>query len=312
MNNTNSPFQERYSDLEELVLPEAINIPDLYRKHYIHHSFKGLAENLFEIDKTNISKLSQEQREVFTHVLTRFVFGYQCALTIIPVLEEFSVENISGTEKGDIYQEISRDTQKLISYCQQYLSRVCDLEIDEKALTSNYLEIFKNRLPFLRDSLLESKDLSRKEQVRAEIKLRTVYHLIGEGLGSISGIWGLREAIKQIDSKEEHETLPAMNNLLSLATLIQRRNLVFGLSEINELVKERFFISSLTLLRELKRTKPILEKMRDETFTRWGEEFPFEIDQDQLATAARKRVYSWLSKVLLSRDMKMSTLDGVL
>jgi hypothetical protein len=100
--------------------------------------------------------------------------------------------------------------------------------------------------------------------------------------------------------------LKGLIQLVGEITKIQRRNIAFGLFELGELAREAYFPTVLSVIRQLRETKPILDKMREETFGRWGDEFPFDINQRQLAALGQKRVIGWLARDVIGQPYWMS------
>jgi hypothetical protein len=246
----------------------------------------------------------------FIHVLTRFVFGMEVAQKALPELEKCSP--VKSSEFCGHYSALAADTKFIVEACRQYRKDVGGVDDDPAALTPSYCRIFKEIFPELIDRLTASKNSSRREQIRAESRLRTVYHIIGEGLGAITGIWGMNAALFQLSNPEdesgqrESAKLKGLIQLVGEITKIQRRNIAFGLFELGELAREAYFPTVLSVIRQLRETKPILDKMREETFGRWGDEFPFDINQRQLAALGQKRVIGWLAREVIGQPYWMS------
>lgn len=226
----------------------------------------------------------------------------EVALQALPVLQEMG--QLAGRSYPEHYNAIKADTEFIADRCKQYRLDVAKLEDDPGALTDGYLQIFENVFPSRIDALRMSKSSDRREQIRAEAKLRTVYHVIGEGLGAITGVWGLNAALRQLQNTNNQSDaiyLPGLTKLIGEITLIQRRHICFGLHEMGELARESYFPAVLAMFREFRQVQPLLDKMRDESFHRWGEQFPFAIRKDELASLGRKRVISWICNYVLLR-----------
>jgi hypothetical protein len=237
---------------------------------------------------------------------------------ILPLLEKASKQG--GGQYAEHYAAIQEDTKYIVDICLRYRNEVAGVDEDPKAFTEGYNKIFREVLPNKVSALKESLSGNRREQIRAEAKLRTVYHIIGEGLGAITGIWGMNAAMRELQTPSSSQSqgieLPGLMKLVADMTIIERRHIAFGLNELGRLSQEAYFPTVLSVLKEFKTDKPILEQMRNETFNRWGVEFPFAIDREQLAGLGKQRVLGWIGKHILTRPgvvprKRLSSLEDI-
>ncbi len=284
--------------LVELVLPQATSIPQLVLEHRSHHGAPMVNTIDFTDDKPVWRLLSPNRQEVFVHVLTRFAYGMKSALSVVGVLRRASEKH--GGDFVSNYDQVHADTRYVFSECERYRLEVAASRADPKALTPNFVRIFDDTFPNLTLNLYRAFNKSRAEQIAAEVQLRTVYHIIGEGLGAITGIWGLQKALAELKEESGDLSLPGLSKLVDSFTLVLRRHIAFGMSEMGELAAENYWLTVKTLLRQFRILKPVLERMRGETFERWPE-FPFAIDQKELADRGRRRVLSWVRQFVILR-----------
>ena len=301
-----TPLNAPFLPLRELVLPAKIAVPDLFLRHRRHHGSPVLDTSNWQVDREAWSRLPPDQAGVFVHVLTRLAAGMEVAVGALPLLSRAAAAGQRVYREH--YAAIMADTRYIIEACRRYRTEVAQKDNDPVALGGKFEVIFKQVFP-ARITALEqalTNGASRREQIRAEARLRTVYHVIGEGLGAISAIWGTSAALHELKAPAENSRasmeLPGLAILLRDFTLIERRHIAFGLFELGELARKKYLSTVLPLLREFKDTKPVLEQMRAETFGRWGPEFPFTtIDREQLAALAKQRVVGWLRGHVLIR-----------
>jgi hypothetical protein len=314
------PAHQPVLPLSELQVPSMRPIPVLVAKHREHHGTPSLQGRNLGRDSGTFRSLPKAQQEVFVHVLTRFAYGMERALSALSLLE--AAAKRGGRQNPAQYAAIAADTRFVIDACTLYRSQVADRTSDPRALTPNYRRIFDQEFPHRITALSEALDgTDRRKQIKAEAQLRTIYHVIGEGIGALTGIWGMNSALREIGIPQNGLSkpfeLPELSRLLSEFTLIERRQIAFGLSELGALARESYFATSLAVLHDFKNLRPILEKMRGETFARWGAQFPFDIDKEVLAQAAKKRVIHWLVDYVLARpgirsQKELSTLGDLL
>jgi hypothetical protein len=295
-------FEAPLRDLNELFLTRPTPVPEIFLAHRQKHGAPHRDPTTWAHDKNVWRHMGADQRGVFVHVLTRFAYGMQVALQALPILQEMG--RIAGRSHAEQYASIRADTEFIAETCMKYRLDVAGVEEDREALTAGYRHIFDDVFPSRINALEKSTLSDRREQIQCEARLRTVYHVIGEGLGAITGVWGLNAALRELQRTNAQAggiNLPGLTKLIGDITLIQRRHIAFGLNEMGELARESYFTAVLAMVREFRQVQPQLDKMRDETFHRWGETFPFAIDKDVLASLGRKRVIGWICNYVLSR-----------
>ncbi len=285
------------------------SVPEACIMHREHHGAPKINPELFLGDLAvwpNLTSVSPGQAAVLVHVLTRFKHGLTAAKPALHHLIEST--QLAGRCNWGVYLSAAGDTQFMIDTCENYLRDVANTPVDQGAITPNFNRLFNDVFP-ARISMLEQalKADDRTAQIIAEAKLRTVYHIIGEGLGAITGIWGLNAACREI--KDTHGI--ELNGLAALTgqiTLIMRRNIAFGLSEMVALARESYWNTVPTALKELGSIRPILDGMRSETFNRNYdslEMFPFHtIREDRISKLGARRVLSWLFKFGVRQNVR--------
>lgn len=288
-------------------------IPALVSQHRRVHDNPTYDRSTWKLDKENWSHLSKDQQELIGHVLTRFCVGMNCAAQILPTLEAASKKNTTSDLFQLIYKDMASDISFIISGCEAYLETVAGKELDPKAQTENFNKFFHQTLQDAQKAV--DANQTGVGQLKAEVTLRTMYHVLGEGIGALSGIWGMNKALRELNQKESTK-LPGLEKLLCQFTLIERRNIAFGLHEMGLQAKENYFLTLTTALKTVKEHRPTLEAMRNETFSRW-EKFPFDIDQKFLANIAKKRVMGWVrlfigSKPRFVARAKLKNLEKIL
>lgn len=299
------PYDRPLRELHELNLPARLSVPEIFLRHREHHGVPVLGDSpsRWGNDVTGWQRMPSRQRQVFVHVLTRFAFGIDAGLAALPLFE--AAAKAAGRDHSLHYAAIRADSIYMRDACVAYRSKVGCVDGDRGALTTSYCRLFQEILPAKIQKMESAAALSRRQQIRAEAELRTVYHVVGEGLGAMSGIWGMNAALRKLEGGTavtgKTIEMPGLCALLANFTLIERRNIAFGLSEMAELVREQYFTASLATAREFLSAAPVLKRMRNETFERWGKQFPFDIDKGRLASMARNRVLGWLGEQVLVR-----------
>ncbi|MCB0339153.1 MAG: hypothetical protein KDD53_06095 [Bdellovibrionales bacterium] len=230
-----------FLDLQELALPASVSIRDIFLSHRALHGEPSLDRSNWETDRSNWLRLTPQQQEVFVHVLTRFSFGMRVALDLISTLE--NAAQIGGREAPVHYAAVRADTGFVAEACESYRLEVGGRDGDPGALTEGFRKVFETIFPARKGDLEKAlKTATRREQIRSEAALRTDYHVIGEGLGAITGIWGMNAAMRELKNASGGESvLPGLASLVGAVTLVERRNIAFGLSEMGELAREAYF-----------------------------------------------------------------------
>jgi hypothetical protein len=321
LQNLTTPLK---SSLDRLSLTTPLPVPEVVSLHRISNPVPAIGELSFNRDFACWNKIDRVKREVLVHVISRFSRGMELAKAAIPTLERAASK--AGRKNGEIYRSIENDMDYLGRECRRYLCQVANTwTLDPKAVNSpNFERIFNYRLSNQIDNLqrliaLDDNQQVAKERIQAETKLRLTLHIIAEGLGGITGVWGLNAALRELkgNSKDTGVDLRDLADLMGVITLVLRRNIAFGLSEWRELATKSWWSTMRPAIGEFREVKPILDAMREETFSRW-EEFPFQsIDKALLAAAGRKRVLSWIGDNLLTAgvlrwERKVASLEEIL
>jgi hypothetical protein len=312
------------TDLDRLSLPSPLSVPEVVVKHREENPVLDLGALSFSRDASQWNRIDLSQREALVHVISRFARGMEVAKDAIPMLS--LAARRAGRKNAAIYSNIQNDMDCIGRECRRYLREVAlTWELDSQAVkSSNFVAIFDTKLRSHIEklkSLLEADDNPQlaKSRIMAESKLRVDLHLIAEGLGGITGVWGLNAAIRELrgNSNNEGVELPDLAALIGSITLVLRRNIAFGLSEWRELAKGSWWATMRSAVAEFREVKPSLNGMRKETFTRW-EKFPFEsINEDILAEVGRRRVFNWVGNYLLLAgvfrgEIKVANLEDIL
>lgn len=299
---TPRPLDAPLVDLHELKLRSPMTAPGIFLAHREHHGVPVLNAHEYKNDKPGWAKIKPEQQGVIVHVLQRMRSGFEMGVQAIPVVEKSSDAERRGLSEH--YAALLADTKFIVDACGSYILEVAGKREDEGALTPAFRQIFQARLPELIGEVANSSP-NRRDRIRAQARLRTVHHIVGQGLGAITGVWGINAGLHQLanpahpDSEPVH--LEELKKLIGLVTLIERRSLMLGLYEMGELARQAYVLTVLSVAREFRSIKPVLDTMRDDTFRRWGEQFPFDIDKDELAWLAKKRVIGWMAQNILGQ-----------
>jgi len=292
-----------------LTLPARITIPEMFRRHREHHGV--LCAIVIDVSKEtqNFKSLTVPQQEVLIHVLSRLLYASTIINRRLPefhsTIARQKQSTIEGAE-GDIRSMVAFDTRAIGSLCANYLNDVCKTPAPPAvALTPNFLKLFDRILAPQFDAYLAATKSNTANPIAAEVRLRTIYHVIAEGLGAVSAIKGMGAALQQLDSRHEQgkdqsgRYLPGLYETFQRIAFIERRNVAYGLFCLNRLgTGANYFSTTRELLSTVKEVRPVLEAMRGETFGRWSP-FPFDIDRQSLQDQTAKHVQGWIKKLII-------------
>lgn len=290
--------------LEELSLPTRVAIPEMFRKHRVHHGELDPQSIDLKSDIKHFTELRISRRELLVHVLSQLMYASTTIHTQLPEFYRIARGRTQGSE-SDIHTNILKDVGFIIGMCRRYLKDVCHTDqIPPEALTPSFIKLIDRTLLPLFQHFADTE--GQTGNVKAEVQLRTAYHIVVEGMGAGSAIQGvnlvlnqLRTARQSLVRPEATEMLSGLGEIFQAINFIERRNIAYGLFCLNRLgLGFDYFRTSKTMFDTYEQLKPILSASQWETFSRW-ERFPANINRAELEKHSRHRVRGWVRRLLV-------------